>query len=215
VRVGRFMPVFGLRYVEHPDYTRRFGGTPLYGETYGAAVEYIKPAWEAHVTGFIDDPVIDQPTRGSGGAAYTEFRLQKQLLVGGEAMVNVRDGLVTPRVGATAKYFVEPAGLLLEGEVQYVHIGVDGPKAPNQIVAYLMASRQLGSAFLLDVGLGHFDENVAIQGLDRDAVDVNFHWFTTSHLEFVLQNRIEGLGIGSANGGPTGGYVLLHAHYRL
>ncbi|HET9621408.1 MAG TPA: hypothetical protein VFP84_08590 [Kofleriaceae bacterium] len=215
VRVGRFMPVFGLRYVEHVDYTRRFGGVPLYAETYAAAVEYIKPDWEAHVTGFIDDPLIDQPTRGNGAAAYVEVRPHKNYSVGGEAMLNVRDGLATPRVGVTGKYLVDPIGLALQAEVQYVHIGVDGPKAPNQIVAYLLASQQLGRAFLLDVGLGHFDENVAIQGLDRDALDVNFHWFTTSHLELVLQNRIEGLGIGSANGGPTGGYVLLHAHYRL
>ena len=42
VRVGRFMPVFGLRLVEHPTYIRRWGGTPLYGETYGAAVEYVE-----------------------------------------------------------------------------------------------------------------------------------------------------------------------------
>jgi hypothetical protein len=38
VRAGRFMPVFGLRFAEHPMYTRRFGGTPLYGDTYGAAI---------------------------------------------------------------------------------------------------------------------------------------------------------------------------------
>ena len=41
VRAGRFMPVFGLRFAEHPMYTRRFGGTPLYGDTYGVAVEYV------------------------------------------------------------------------------------------------------------------------------------------------------------------------------
>ena len=215
VRVGRFMPVFGLRLVEHVDYTRRFGGVPLYGETYGAAVEYVKPDWEAHLTAFMEDPIIQPAQHGNGVAAYTEFRPQKQFSIGGEAMVNVRDGLATSRVGATGKYFFESIGVLLEEELQFVHVAVNGPKAPNQIVSYFLASRQFGSAFLLDVGYGHFDEDIAIQGLNRDALDVNLHWFTTSHLELVLQNRVEGLGVGSANGGPTGGYVLLHAHYRL
>ena len=53
MRVGRFMPVFGLRFAEHVMYTRQYGGTPLYGETYGLAVEYITPKYEAHLTGFI------------------------------------------------------------------------------------------------------------------------------------------------------------------
>src|SRR5678815_1335285 len=49
VRAGRFMPVFGLRFAEHPDYNRQYGGTPLYADTYAAAVEYIMPTWEAHL----------------------------------------------------------------------------------------------------------------------------------------------------------------------
>src|SRR5690349_22962102 len=38
VKAGRFMPTFGLRQAEHIIYTRRYGGTPLYGETYGITV---------------------------------------------------------------------------------------------------------------------------------------------------------------------------------
>ena len=72
----------------------------------------------------------------------------------------------------------------------------------------------------LDVGLGHYDENIRIEGLDRDALDVNLHWLTTSHIELLLTTRLELInegrtqpnGIGAA---PTGGYALLQAHYRL
>jgi hypothetical protein len=215
VRVGRFMPVFGLRFVEHVDYTRRFGGTPLYGETYGVAVEYVEPAWEAHLTGFIADPLIDPVVHDSGVAGYAEVRLDPKLSVGGEAMVTTSDGLARVRGGATAKWQSEPAGVLIEAELQVVHQQVNGPGAPNQIVGYVMGSRPFGSAFLLDVGVGHYDEDLAIQGLDRDGVDVNLHWFATSHLELVLQNRVEVIGVGSSNGGPTSGWTLLHAHYRL
>ena len=43
----------------------------------------------------------------------------------------------------------------------------------------------------LDVGLGHYDENIRIKGLDRDALDVNLHWLTTSHIELIATTRIE------------------------
>ena len=78
-----------------------------------------------------------------------------------------------------------------------------------------MGSKFFASSFLLDVGLGHFDENIAISGLDRDAIDVNLHWFLDSHLELVWQNRVEGLGVAQSRGGPTGAWTLIHAHYRL
>jgi len=215
VRVGRFMPVFGLRFVEHVDYTRRFGGTPLYGETYAAAVEYVKPGWEAHVTGFIEDPLIDTVVHDSGAAGYFELRPSEQLAVGAELMGTSSAGLARVRGGATAKLHVPSASVLLQAELQVVHQQVNGKGAPNELVGYLMASRPFGTAFLLDVGLGHFDENMAIQGLDRDAVDVNLHWFLDSHLELVWQNRVEGIGLGSSAGGPTSGWSLLHVHYRL
>jgi hypothetical protein len=215
VRVGRFMPVFGLRFVEHVDYTRRFGGTPLYGDTYGAAVEYIKPGWEAHVTGFIEDPLIDPVVHDSGGAGYFELRPNEQLAVGGELMVTSSDGLARVRGGATGKLYLPAASVLLQGELQVVHQQVNGKGAPNELVGYLMASRPFGTALLLDVGVGHFDENMAIQGLDRDSIDVNLHWFLDSHLELVWQNRVEGIGVGASTGGPSSGWSLLHAHYRL
>jgi hypothetical protein len=215
VRAGRFMPVFGLRFVEHVDYTRRFGGTPLYGDTYAAAVEYVKPGWEAHLTGFIEDPVIDPVVHDSGAAGYAELRQSERLSVGAELMVTSSNGLARVRGGATAKLFVPSSDVLVQAELQVVHQQVNGNGAPNQLVGYAMASKPFGQAFLLDVGLGHYDENIAIQGLDRDGVDVNLHWFVTSHFELVLQNRVEGIGIGQSTGGPTSGWSLLHGHYRL
>lgn len=215
VRVGRFLPVLGLRLVEHVAYTRRYGGMPLYAETYAAAVEYVTPVWEAHLTGFVEDPLIDPVTHDSGVAGYAEVRLTEGLAVGGEAMVTASDGLAKLRGGATGKGYLPSADVLVQAELQLVHQQVHGRGAPNQLVGYVMASRPFGAAFLLDVGLGHYDENLAIAGLDRDAVDVNLHWFVTSHLELVLQNRIAGIGIGASTGGPTGGWSLLHGHYRL
>ncbi|HEY0482898.1 MAG TPA: hypothetical protein VGD37_35495 [Kofleriaceae bacterium] len=215
VRAGRFLPVFGLRFAEHPIYTRRYGGVPLYAETYAAAVEYVTQTWEAHLTGFIEDPLIDPVLHDNGVAAYAETRLDPRLQVGGELMVTSADGHSRIRGGATAKLYVPDADTLIQAELQVVHQQATGGHGPNQIVAYVMGSKFLGSAFLLDVGLGHFDENIAISGLDRDAIDVNLHWFITSHFELVAQGRVEGLGVLQSNGGPTGGWALLHGHYRL
>jgi hypothetical protein len=210
------MPVFGLRFVEHPDYNRQYGGTPLYADTYAAAIEYVTPKWEAHLTGFIEDPLIDPPVRGRGVAAYAEVRLDEHTQVGGELMVTGAEGNTTVRGGATGKLHLAGPDVLLQAELQFVHQGVTGGTgAPNQLVGYLMASKPFGKALLLDVGLGHFDENIAIQGLDRDAIDVNLHWFVSSHFELVLQNRVEALGLAQSTGGPTGAWSLLHGHYRL
>jgi hypothetical protein len=215
-RAGRFMPVFGLRFVEHPFYNRQYGGTPLYADTYGAAIEYVMPEWEAHLTGFIEDPLIDPVLHDNGVAAYTEFRLNERTAVGGEAMVTVNDGNARFRIGATGKLFLPSQDILLQAELQLVHQQVTGGEgAPNKLLGYVMASRPFGKALLLDVGLGHYDENLAIAGLDRDAIDVNLHWFVTSHFELVLQNRLEGIGIAESTGGPTSGWSLLHGHYRL
>ena len=214
VRAGRFLPVFGLRFVEHPIYTRRYGGTPLYADTYAAAVEYVTEAWEAHLTGFVEDPFIDPISHDQGVAAYGEVRLNPRLQVGGELMVTSADGHSRIRGGATGKLYLPDLDTLIQGELQVVHQQATG-RGFSQIVGYVMGSKFLGSALLLDVGLGHFDEDIGIKGLDRDGVDVNLHWFLTSHFELVVQTRVEGLGLLQSDGGPTGGWALLHGHYRL
>ena len=213
IRAGRFMPVFGLRFAEHPDYTRRFGGTPLWSETYGAAVAYVVPQWEVHVTGFAKDPIMDRVRQNSGGAAYGEVRMTEQAQVGAGAMVEVSDVDKKYRADLTAKYYFKGPDLLLEGEAQYVRQTVDGGGSANQLVSYVMASWFLPHGMLMDVGYGHYDSDLAVKNLDRDAFDLNYHWFVSSHFEAVLNARLEL--IGQTAGGPTGSYVLIQGHYRL
>ena len=218
-RVGRFMPVFGLRLAEHPMYTRRWGGVPLYGETYGLHVAHVADRWEAHVTGFIEDPVIAPVELTRGGAAYAEVRLTDALTLGAEGMYQRTDDDQKIRGGAIAKVHVPAARLLVQGEVQFVNQLIDETPgnpdggAPPQIVASVVGSLGLTDYLLLDLGLGHFDENVRIRDLDRDAVDVNLHYFVTSHVELVWNARYEMIGL--SKGGPSSGYSLLQLHYRL
>lgn len=218
VRIGRFMPIFGLRYAEHPTYTRRYGGTALYTETYGVAVEYITPQYEAHLTGFIKDPLIDPVAHDNGGALYAEYRVIPNASVGAEAMYTKSDDDWKLRGGLTGKYYVKGPDLLFqfEGQVVNQHIESFGL---TQLVGELTATKFLPGGTWLDVGLGHYDENIRIKGLDRDALDVNLHWLALSHLELALTTRIElinqGRTLQTDLGGPTGAYALLQLHYRL
>ena len=216
VRAGRFMPVFGLRMVEHPIYTRIFGGTPLYGETYGLAIEYVQPKFEVHATGFLNEGrlhLLDTPAHSDGGALLAELRLSEKFLIGAEGMYTTSADDQKYRVGLLSKLYMEGPDLLLQFEGQFMNQLIEPRGAPKQIIAYLLASRFLGSAFLLDLGLGFFHENIQITGLHREAVDLNFHWFLTSHIETILTGRFEMLAFG--DGGPNAGYALAQLHYRL
>jgi hypothetical protein len=217
VRVGRFMPIFGLRLAEHPTYVRRYGGTPLYGDTYGAAVEYITQKIDAHITGFIRDRLIDTVEHYSGGAALAQYRVTDQAMVGAEGMIQVSPDDKEYRGGVIAKYYLPSPSILFQGEFQVVNQHI-GPYGLTQIVSQLMGSWAPRDDIMLDLGWGHYDENLRIKGLDRDAIDMNLHWFTTSHFEAILNARVELIGQASSNvntSGPTGAYVLLMGHYRL
>jgi len=98
-------------------------------------------------------------------------------------------------------------------EGQFLYQKIEPAGAPNQIVAYLMASKFISPAYMIDVGLGYFNENIRITELDREAADLNVHWFATSHLELIFTGRYETLAFGS--GGPSAGYALVQGHYRL
>ncbi len=212
VRAGRFMPVFGLRFVEHPIYTRLYGGTPLLSETYGVSASYVTSRYEAHVTGFVKDPLIDPVRLSSGGAAYGEFRLDDKTSVGAGGMYEHTDFDYKLRGEITAKRYLGSPDVLLQGELQFInpHIGDYGH---NEIASYLMATYFAPAGLMVDLGWGHYDENIRISELDRDAFDLNIHWFATSHLEAMLVNRVELIGLGS--GGPTGAMAMAQLHYRL
>ncbi len=223
VRLGKLMPVFGLRLAEHPAFIRRWGGTPLFAETYGAHVAYVKPAWEVHASAFIDQGKLISSSKpvvhDSGGAVLAEARVVEGTTLGGELMYSRGPDDQRIRVGGIAKqYFAGPA-LLLQAELQFVNGIIDETATnpdggrPLQIVGNLMVSKFLTDFLLLDFAIGHFDSNLRIKDLDRDAVDMNLHYFLTSHLELVWNSRFQMIGFG--RGGDNSGYSLLQLHYRL
>jgi hypothetical protein len=216
-RAGRFMPVHGLRYAEHTLYTRRYGGTALYADTYGLSLSYVDQKFEGHVTGFLKDPLIDSVEHYSGGAAYMEVRIAEKLALGAEGMVEVGVDDKRYRGGVIAKaYIPSPADLNIAAEMQFVNQLVDSPDgrgAPKGIVSHLMLTRMLGTFLMLDLGVGHYDPNIRIGENERTCFDLNLHFFMTSHVELVLNSRYESIGLGK--GSDPGAYAIAQLHYRL
>ncbi len=211
-RVGQLMPVFGLRYVEHPVYTRRYGGTPMFSEAWGVTGSYIQPRYELHVSGYMEPQLFDPVRQASGGAVYGELRIDDKTQVGAGGLAEVSSFDHEFRGTLTAKRFFPGAEVLLQGEAQLVNQHVDD-FGYLQLVSYLSATYFAPKGLMFDIGWGHYDENIRIGGLDRDALELNAHWFTTSHLELIWVNRAEFIAWG--DGGPTGALSMLQVHYRL
>ncbi|HVV87061.1 MAG TPA: hypothetical protein VHE35_28675 [Kofleriaceae bacterium] len=212
VQAGRFMPTYGLRLAEHTEYVRRYGGTPLYGEVYGVALGWISSGAEAHVTGFVHDSLRPDEVQGDGAAAYVEKRFGRAQL-GVEGRYAHADDNARTEGGLTGKLWLDGPAVLLSAEVQAVHQTLDAGPARNQIVGNVMASWFVHHGYLLDVVLGHFDEDVKVPDVDRDAIEANLHWFAQSHVELVLMTRYQAIGFGK--GGDNSGYVMAQLHYRL
>jgi hypothetical protein len=213
VRAGRFMPVYGLRLAEHPFYVRRYGGAPLYGETYGVSAGWLSDSFEAHVTGFIKDPIRIPHERGNGAALYAEKRVGETFAIGAQARFADSDSDRRTQGGLTAKLWMEQAKILLQAEAGFTRQNFDAGPVRSQVVAQLLATWFFKTGFFLDVGVGQYDADLSIQDQDRTSFDVNLHWFPWAHGEVVLMNRIQTIGFG--DGGDGSGFTLLQFHYRL
>jgi len=213
VRAGRFMPVFGLRFVEHVDFDRRYGGTPLYGEAYGVALEEIQSSWEVHATAFVHDPWQATTELGDGAAIYAEDRIAGTTAIGIEAKYDRTTDDRKIYAGVTAKHYFASLNVLVQGEGEYIHQQVVAGGANDQILGYLLGSYYLPSGFMIDLGLGEYEPDIVTRNLTQQVADLNIHWFATSHVELILTNRLAATAWGE--GSPGTGYSLLQLHYRI
>lgn len=213
VRAGRFQPVYGLRLSEHVFYVRRYGGAQLYGETYGVNAGWVSDSVEAHVTGFIKDPLRDSSELGNGAAIYVEKRLGQEAAVGAQARYAKSDLDTRAQAGLTGKLWIPCADLLLQAEAGLTQQDFDAGSGRTQLTSQLLASWFFKRGFFLDVGVGQYNADLSLKYQDRTAVDANLHWFPSAHWELVLMGRVQTIGFG--NGGPGSGFTLLQVHYRL
>lgn len=214
VRAGRLMPTFGLRLAEHVVYTQKLGGRPLYGEAYAAAVSYVLASFEIHASGFLHDSIASAVEHGDGGALYAEKRLGEHAAVGVEGKYATDTDQHRLYAGITGKLYLPGPDVLLqaEGEVIRTRISAGTGDRYTQLAGYVLATKPLAKGLSVDAGLGHFTQDTRVKGLYRDCLDVNVHWFMTSHVEWLATLRAELL---DGGGGPNGGYALAQLHYRL
>jgi len=214
VRVGRMMPTYGLRLAEHVVYTQRYGGRPLYAETYAASVSYVNPSVEVHASAFIKDPIGSPVEQGNGAALYAEKRLGEHAAIGVEGKYSSGDEVHRTFAGVTGKLYLPGPDVMLLAEAELIRqkIVVGAGDTATQLAGYVLASKPLSAGLMLDGGIGHYTQDTRVKGLTRDCVDVNLHWFMTAHVEMLFTGRIELLDLGS---GTNGGYALAQIHYRL
>lgn len=214
IRAGRLMPTYGLRLAEHIVYTQKFGGRPLYGEAYAAAVSYVTGAFEVHATGFLHDSIASAVEHGDGGAIYAETRLGEHAAIGVEGKYATETDLHRTYAGVTGKLYLPGSDVLLQAEAELIRMRISAGTGDRytQLAGYLLATKPLSKGFTVDAGLGHFTQDTRVKGLYRDCIDVNVHWFMTAHVEWLATLRAELL---DGGGGPNGGYALAQIHYRL
>ena len=78
-RVGRFYAPYGIRFVEHIYFVRRFTGYKLYNETYTASGGYVGDDWELHVSAFTPPPLeLPRPVPGGRRARVGRRRVLRE-----------------------------------------------------------------------------------------------------------------------------------------
>src|SRR5258708_746697 len=141
---GRFFAPYGLRFVEHVYYVRRYTGNNLYEETYNVSGGYVADDWEAHATLFAPVPShLVEPLRAvgpseSGFAGYGEVRLAKMSALAGQLRVGIGPDESRYQVGGIGKVWLEKAKILFLGEGDFIRQTFSAASySQNQFVSYL------------------------------------------------------------------------------
>jgi hypothetical protein len=221
-RLGRFYAPYGLRFVEHIFYVRRYTGYELYNETYTASGGYVGEDWELHLSVFtpppsaFPDPLQSVGARESGGAGYFERRLGGFAALAAQARVGIGKEASRSQGGLVGKLWVEPAKLLFLGEANLIHQRVAGVApnptfAQNQFVSYVGANYFPVQGLMLGAAYERFQENLQVQGTARNAISGQINFFPYAHCEvsFLYRYQI----IGGQNSPAT--LALLQLHYYL
>jgi hypothetical protein len=218
-RLGRFYAPYGLRFVEHIYFVRRYTGYELYGETYTASGGYVADDWELHVSGFTPPPsgFPDQlqsvGARESGGAAYFEKRLGGMAALAAQARAGVGKQANRYQGGAVGKLWVEQAKVLLLGEADFIRQEVSAASySQNQFVAYAGATFFPLPGTMAALFYERFQENLSVKATGRNAYNLQINFFPWAHFEVMGILRYQALAGANDPGAWLG---MLQLHYYL
>jgi hypothetical protein len=224
LRVGRFFAPYGLRFVEHVYYVRRYTGNNLYEETYNASGGYVADDWEAHATFFAPTPKSGAPEFISGVgpaeygfAGYGEVRLAKMSALAGQLRIGVspRDNEGRYQVGGIGKLWIEKAKLLLLGEADLIHQTFSAASySQNGFVSYTGLNVFPTRGAMMAFAYERYQENLSISNTGRNALDIQVNFFPWAHCEIVGLGRYQIVGSGAIDGGSATLWML-QLHYYL
>jgi len=218
-RVGRFYAPYGLRFVEHIYFVRRYAGYELYNETYTASGGYVADEWELHLSAFTPPPssfpdaLQSVGARESGAAGYFEYRLNGMAALAAQGRVGVGKEASRYQGGLVGKLWIEPAKLLFLGEADLIHQVVSAASySQNQFVSYLGVSFFPVRGVMIAPMFERFQENISVSTTGRNAGDLQINLFPYAHCEVVLFGRY--MKVGQANQ-PAATLLMAQLHYYL
>jgi hypothetical protein len=218
-RIGRFYAPYGLRFVEHIFFIRRYTGSELYNETYTASGGYVSDEWELHLSAFTPPPsgfpdaLQSVGYRESGGAAYFEYRMNGMSALAAQARVGIGKEESRYQGGAIGKLWLEPAKLLVLGEADFIIQNVTAASyTQNQFVSYLGVTYFPIRGVMIGPMYERFQENLSVAGTGRNAYDLEINIFPYAHFEVVLFGRYMTVG---QQGQPAATLMMAQLHYYL
>jgi hypothetical protein len=218
-RVGRFYAPFGIRFVEHIYFVRRYTGYELYNETYTASGGYVADDWELHVSAFTPPPsgFPDQfqavGARESGGAAYLEKRLAGMAALAAQTRIGVGKEMNRYQFGAVGKLWIEQAKVLLLGEADLIRQEVKAASyGQNQLVAYAGATFFPLPGTMAGLFYERFQENLSVKATGRNAYNLQINFFPWAHFELMGILRYQTL---AGPNDPDSWLGMLQLHYYL
>jgi hypothetical protein len=222
VRLGRFAAPYGIRFVEHIYFVRRYTGFNLYEETYNLSGGYLADDWELHATAFVHVPasfpdlVTAAGAHESGGALSGERRFANMAAVGLQARVGVAGEEARYQAGAVGKLWIDKAKLLLLGEADFIYQRIAAPASTsqNQLVSYVGATYVM-RGLMAGVAYERFQENLSVSGTGRNAYDAEVNLFPWAHFEIVLLGRYQKAAAGSLQDSAAATLGMLQLHYYL
>jgi hypothetical protein len=222
LRAGRFFAPYGLRFVEHTYYVRRYTGYDLYDETYTVSGGYVGEDWELHASLFTPPPASFPDAlqsvglRESGGAVYAEQRLAGMAAVALQARVGRSGEAFRTEAGAVGKLWLEPPRVLLLGEADFIRQQVSAASfSENQFVGFLGASFFPVRGLMVGFAYERYQEDLSVSGTARTGFDSQVNFFPWAHFELVLLGQYQIIGTGAASEGPSASLFMLQLHYYL
>jgi hypothetical protein len=221
VRLGRYDAPYGIRFVEHIFFVRRYTGFNLWEETYNLTGGMITEDWELHATAFTHVPTSLPDFLGAtgapenGGMIYGERRFKKMAAIGLQTRVGIASEESRYQGGAVGKLWIEKARVLFLGEADFIRQQLTKASVgQNQFVSYLGATYII-RGFMAGLAYERFQEDLAVSKTGRNAYDVEVNLVPWAHFEVGLLGRYQRQETFGTTDPSRASLGMLQLHYYL